>query len=83
MSEHYTVTGALVDEQTVKLDQPVPWPASRVRVTVELLVTAQSQQAFLSKLSVIRQNLRASVYRSRTKEEIDAQIQAERESWEK
>ena len=82
MSEHYTVTGTLVDEQTVKLDQPLSWPASRVRVTVELLATAQSQQAFLSKLSAIRQRLRASGYRSRTKEEIDAQIQAVRESWE-
>ncbi|MBI1876640.1 MAG: hypothetical protein HYR94_00055 [Chloroflexi bacterium] len=83
MSEHYIVTGALIDKQTVRLDQPIPWPASRVRVTVELLATTQSQQAFLSKLSAIRQNLRASGYRSRTKKEIDAEIQAEREGWEK
>jgi hypothetical protein len=33
-------------------------------------------------LSAIRQSLRASGYRSRTKEEIDAQILAEREGWE-
>ena len=83
MPNNYIVTGALVDEQTVKLDQPVPWPASRVRVTVELLATSQSEQTFLSRLSTIRQNLQASGYHSRTKEEIDAQLQAERESWEK
>lgn len=83
MSDQYIITGALVDKQTVKLDQPVPWPTSRVRVTVELLAPTQAHQTFLSELAIIRQNLRASGYRSRTKEEIDAQLQAERESWEK
>jgi hypothetical protein len=77
-----TVTGTLSDEQTVILDEPVPLPAGRVRVTVEALPASKSDGTFLSKLEAIRRDLRASGYRFRTKEEIDAQIQAERESWE-
>ena len=81
MSAPYTVTGTLSDKHIVILDEPVSLPAGRVRVTVEALPTAKSDGAFLTKLSAIRQDLRASGYRFRTKEEIDAQIQAERESW--
>lgn len=82
MSYPCVVTGTLSDEQTVILDEPVPLPIGRVRVTVETLPAAKSDGAFLTKLEAIRQALRASGHRFRTKEEIDAQIQAERESWE-
>jgi hypothetical protein len=77
-----TVTGMLSDAQTVILDDPVPLPPGRVRVTVETLPSAKSGEQFLSKLEAIHQALRTSGYRPRTKEEIDAQVQAERESWE-
>ncbi len=43
---------------------------------------AETNTAFLTNLEAIHQALQASGYRPRTKEEIDAQIQAERESWE-
>lgn len=82
MSESYIVTGDLIDAKTVKLDQPLPWPLSRVRVTVEPLPSLISPQTFLANLRLIRQKLRTSGYHFRTKEEIDAQIQAEREGWE-
>jgi len=36
---------------------------------------------FLPGLEAIRQRLQGSGYRRRTKEEVDAQIEAERESW--
>lgn len=82
MSDLYTVTGTLSDERTVILDKSVPLSTGRVRVTVEALPTAQDSGDLLNKLKAIRQALRASGYRFRTKDEIDAQIQAERESWE-
>jgi hypothetical protein len=82
MSYPCVVTGTLSDDQTVILDEPVPLPVGRVRVTVETLPAAESNGTFLTKLEAIRQALRASGHRFRTKEEIDAQIQAERESWE-
>ena len=81
MLEHYTVTGTLSDERTVVLDQPVPLPTGRVRVTVVILPATQSEMPFLVKLEAIHQALCASGYRSRTRKQVDAQIQAERESW--
>ncbi len=44
--------------------------------------SAEVGSSFLTNLEAIHQTLEASGYRARTKEEIDAQIQAERESWE-
>src|SRR5262245_2303999 len=35
MSQAYHVTGELTDSQHVKLDEPVPLPAGKVRVVVE------------------------------------------------
>ena len=81
MLEHYTVTGALSNERTIILDQPIPLPANNVRVTVVILTETQPQSQFLIKLEAIHQALRASGYQPRTKEQVDAQIQAERESW--
>ncbi len=43
----------------------------------------QEQQAFLTQLDAIRRDLRASGHRFRSKEEIDAQIEADREHWER
>lgn len=49
----------------------------------DLQARKQEQQGFLTQLDAIRQVLRASGYRFRSKEEIDAQIEAERERWER
>ena len=82
MLEHYTVTGTLSNEQTVVLDQPIPLPAGGVRVTIVRLYATQSKAPFLARLEAIHQALRASGYRPHTREQVDAQIQAERASWE-
>jgi hypothetical protein len=82
MSETYTGTGTLSNEKIVTLDQPVPLPPGRVRVTVEPLPGPGEQGDLRDKLHAIREGLRASGYRFRTKAEIDAQIAAERDSWE-
>jgi hypothetical protein len=81
MLEYYTAIGTLSNERTVVLDQPVPLPAGRVRVTVVMLPESQSEMTFPVKLEAIHQALRASGYRPRTREQVDAQIRAERESW--
>ena len=83
MQDQYTVTGVLSDGKVVVLDQSVPLASGRVRVTVETLSATQPDATFLSKLVEIHEALRASGYRSRTREEIDAQIEAERTSWER
>lgn len=76
------VTGMLADEQTVVLDAPINLPPGRVRVTVEALPVVEPGEEFLSKLAAIRHALRSSGYQPRTKEEIDAELQTERSSWE-
>jgi len=51
-------------------------------VLVETLSKTPPERSWLETLEEIRQALRQSRYRFRTREEIDAQIQAERDSWE-
>ncbi len=83
MTTIYTVTGTLHDSRVVTLDESIPLYSQRVRLTVEPLPQeATDGQRFLDALHTIRDKLVASGYKPRTKEEIDAQIQAERESWE-
>ena len=43
---------------------------------------AKPGNAFLETLGEIHQHLEASGYQARTKQEVDAQLQAERNSWE-
>jgi hypothetical protein len=52
-------------------------------VTVEALSEIQPDGSFLTKLNTIRERLGASGYRFRSSEEVDAQIRAERGSWER
>jgi hypothetical protein len=82
MSDVYVGTGTLSNEKTVTLDRPVPLPPGRVRVTVEPLPREQPSGDLRDRLNVIRETLHASGYHFRSRDEIDAQIQAERESWE-
>ncbi len=42
---------------------------------------AESDTHFLKNIQIIHETLQSSGYRARTKAEIDAQIEAERESW--
>jgi hypothetical protein len=82
MINSYTTTATLSYKKTLILDEPIPLAGGRVRVTVEQLPEALLGTAFLVKLRAIHQRLRESGYQSRSKEEIDAQIKAERDSWE-
>jgi hypothetical protein len=82
MINSYTTTATLSNKKTLILDEPIPLTSGRVRVTVEQLPEVLSGTAFLVKLCAIHQRLRESGYRNRSKEELDAQIKAERDSWE-
>lgn len=80
-SEVHTSIGTLATPQTVVLDNPVALPLGRVRVVVEDLPKTPPERAWLTILAEIRQALQQSGYRPRSREEIDAQLQAERDSW--
>ncbi len=80
MQQAYVVTGSLTDPRTVCLDEPIPVPTGKVRVIVEVAEAARkmSHDEFLSWLRE-RHEARSHVPRSR--EEVDAALRAERESW--
>ena len=82
MSEAYTGMGTLSNGKTVVLDKPVHLPPGRVRVIVEALPVGPTADDWLTTLKAIRQSLQGSGHRPRTRDEIDAQIESERESWE-
>jgi hypothetical protein len=82
MSEVYTRTGRLDDGKTVVLDQPLALPPGRVRVVLESIPEEPTDAGWLATLKEIRQTLRDSGYHFRSKDEIDAQVKAERTSWE-
>lgn len=83
MTNAIVVTGTLTDPQTVKLDEPLS-VGGKVKLVVEPLTpeppkAPTSLDDFLAGLRD-RQQARGHVPMSR--EEIDAHVRAERESWE-
>ena len=81
MIDPYVTTATLTNKKTLILDKALPHLPRRVRVTIEELPKAQMTPSFLVKLRAIQQTLAKSGYQSRSKEVIDAQIRAERDSW--
>lgn len=80
MREAYVVTGSLTDSRTVRLDEPIPVSGGRVRVIVELgeMERTMSHEDFMARL---RQRQEGRGHVPRTREEVDASLRAERESW--
>jgi hypothetical protein len=79
MQSTYVVTGIL-SEDTVRLDESLPLGQCRVRVTVEVL-GAVNQRPHMEVMEEIYERQRQRGHVPRTREEIDADIDAERESW--
>lgn len=80
MANPYVLTGTLRDDQTVTLDEPSPVKSGRVRLTLEPL-RHQARKPYLETLAEIRLRQRARGHQPRTREEIDASLRSERESW--
>jgi hypothetical protein len=76
-----TATGILSDPRTVVLDRPLSLPLGRVRVAIEALPAPAPEHAWLEKLHEIRRTLRQSGYHFRGREDIDVQIQTDRDDW--
>ena len=80
MQTAYIVTGTLSDEQTVKLDEALPLAQMKVRLTVEPLAPAP-KRPHDEVIAEIWARPQARGHKPRTREEIDADLQAERDSW--
>lgn len=81
MDDLYTVTGTLTDSSTVALDEALPLANVRVRMVVQPLPT-RLKPPYEDVMRRIRQHQQARGHKPPTKEEIDAYLRAERESWE-
>lgn len=80
METAYIVTGTLTDEYTVTLDEALPLPQGKVRLSVEPLSPA-AKRPHDEVIAEIWARQKARGHEPRTREEIDAYIQAERDSW--
>ncbi len=82
MTNAYIVTGTLTDANTVKLDEPLPVSAGKVRVIVEPSEQqASPKQSWPEYLADLRKRQAARGHVPRSAAEIEAQIREERESW--
>jgi hypothetical protein len=81
MHSAYIVTGTLTDAQTVSLDEALPLTPTKVRLVIEPLL-ATSPRQYQEVIAKIRERQRTRGHKPPTREEVDAYLQAERDSWE-
>ena len=80
MAKAYVLTGTLKDEQTVTLDEALPLTSGRFRLTLEPL-PPESRKSYQEVVAAIRQRQKARGHQPLTREEVDAYLKEERESW--
>ena len=81
MDKAYVLTGTLQDRQWVKLDEPLPMAAERVRNTVQALVEPPRTRSYAETLAEIHARLTANGHVPPTREEVSGRIAEERDSW--
>ena len=82
METAYIVTGTLTDRNTVTLDESLPLTPMKVRLSVEPLpVDPPAKRPHDEVIAEIWARQKARGHQPRTREEIDAYLQAERDSW--
>ncbi|MBS1786133.1 MAG: hypothetical protein JST85_00320 [Acidobacteria bacterium] len=80
METAYIVTGTLTDQNTVTLDEALPLTPMKVRLSVEPIKPVQ-KRPHDEVIAEIWARQQARGHQPRTREEIDADLQAERDSW--
>ena len=82
MNSKYVVTGTMTDKQTIVLDEVLPIASGRVRIVVEPEVGPPvAKRPYDEVMADIRERQRLRGYVPRTREEVDAYLQEERDSW--
>jgi hypothetical protein len=76
----YIVTGTLTDDHTVTLDEALPLTRMKVRLVVEP-ISHKPRLAYQEVISNIRNRQRARDHHPRTREQVDAYLREERDSW--
>jgi hypothetical protein len=80
MHNAYVVTGTLNDDLTVTLDEALPLSSTRVRLVVERLPSVEARP-YQEVVAAIRERQRIRGHQPPTREAVDADVRAERESW--
>ena len=80
MKDSVVTTGRVKDARTVVLDERLPESLSHVRVVLEPLSGSDSRP-YMDVMKEIRAGQHARGHKPRTVEEIDAYLEAERDSW--
>jgi hypothetical protein len=81
MHRAYNVAGTLTDAQTVLLERALPLTPTKVRLVIEPLL-ATSPRQYQEVIAKIRERQRTRGHKPPTREEVDAYLPAERDSWE-
>lgn len=77
----YIVKATVEDGRCLRLDEPLPLSGERVRVTVEPLQTHKVGRSYAQVVEAIHARLTAIGHVSPTREQVDACLHAERDSW--
>lgn len=84
MEQTYAASGTLENGRLIHLDAPLPisLPAHRVRITLEPIAPELcTGDKFIDHIKKLRADLEKNGFRFRSKEDIDRQIQEERDTW--
>jgi hypothetical protein len=77
----YVVTGMTYDGKNVTLDEKLPFGHAKVRVIVELVEEVVAKRPAAEVLAEIHERQRQRGFVPPTKDEVEARLRAERESW--
>jgi hypothetical protein len=80
MQTAYIVTGTLNDDQTVTLDEPLPLEPMKVRLAIEPL-EVKLPRVHDEIITEIWERQQRRGYQPPTRAEVDAYLNAERDSW--
>lgn len=80
METTYIVTGTLTDQHTVRLDEALPLSPMKVQLILAP-IPATPPRSYVEVMAEIRQRQQARGYQPPTRAEVDAELQAERDSW--
>jgi hypothetical protein len=80
MQTAYIVTGTLNDDQTVTLDEALPLEPMKVRLAIEPL-EAKMPRVHDEIIAEIWERQQRRGYKPPTRAEVDAYLNAERDSW--
>lgn len=80
MAATFVVMGTQTDGHTLRLDDELPMLKDKLRIAIEPVATP-SVNRYAEVMASVREGQSARGHNPRAKDQIDASIQAERDSW--